>query len=371
MAAPAWLIDGLLLIAGLCVPLAVAFGLRRRRASAVATRALSALALLIAAIGGQALLHLLAPVPPALTDAATLAIAVSTLGVLLFALPSIPAVLDLHTPAELAIARQQSAEEAGSRALAEEAARQAQAGMERAVRELEQFAYITSHDLQTPLRTIAGFSQLLNRRHRDKLDGDALEFLDYIEKGAQQMTQQIQDLLALSRVGRVGSTQIERKPLADTVARAIRALRPMIEASGAEIACGTLPEIDANHGLLAQLLQQLLDNALKFRRPGERPRIGVDIRRDGEFWVLTIADNGIGIAAEHLEAVFAIFRRLHAADAYPGTGMGLAICRKIAEHHGGSLHASSDEGGTQMHLRLPVAVPKPRAAGTAAEFRGG
>lgn len=368
------LVDGLLVSVALSLPTAITIGLRRRQVPSATRTLLIALALFVGAIGLQAVLRLLALLlPEALLpfDAAQVALALAAVGLIVFGVPVVGELMSLRTAAELAAARQQAEEEAGSRALAEEAALQAQTGMDRAVRELEQFAYITSHDLQTPLRTIAGFSQLLNRRHRDKLDGDALEFLDYIEKGTQQMTQQIQDLLALSRVGRVGSMQIERKPLADTVGRAIRALRPEIERSGAEIVFGTLPEIEANHGMLAQLLQQLLDNALKFRRPGERPRIEIEIGRDDAHWLLTMTDNGIGIPEEHLDAVFAIFRRLHAPTAYPGTGMGLAICRKIAEHHGGSIRASSDGSGTRIHLHLPVAVPKPRAAGTPTEFRGG
>lgn len=282
----------------------------------------------------------------------------------------LPTLLALRSAEDLALAQQRLREETAARELAEEEMRAAIAKMDRAVRELEQFAYITSHDLQTPLRTIAGFSQLLTRRYRERLDGDALEFLEYIDKGTRQMTRQIQDLLTLSRVGRVGATQIERKPLAEALAKAIRMQRAAIDGSGAEIASGTLPEVEASHELLAQLLAQLIDNAIKFARPGERPKIHIDIARDGDFWVLTVADNGIGIPADQLEAVFAIFRKLQAPEAHPGTGMGLPICRKIAEFHGGTIHATADERGAQLHVRLPVAVARPRAAGSPSELRG-
>ena len=289
----------------------------------------------------------------AITAAVSLATAIAII-------PLVPKLLAMRSPEELAEANQRLREEIASREMAEEELRRSLEKMNRAVKELEQFAYITSHDLQAPLRTISGFSQLLTRRHCDKLDGDALEFLDYIDKGARQMQQLIQDLLALSRVGRSDAANIERKPLAETLTRTIKGLKAAIDKTGAEIAFGTLPEVEANHGLLVQLLHNLIDNAIKFQKPGERPKIRIDIDRDGDFWQLSIADNGIGIPQDQLESVFAIFRRLHAPDEYEGTGIGLAICRKIAEYHGGSIHATSDETGTQFHLRLPVTVPKQR-----------
>lgn len=366
--------DALIALACLALPAALALHVRGRPSLLPAGMAVVLLAAFLALLG---LVHLLAvaavwlPVPPSLIALGKSVAAAAALVAAVAAIVHLPALLALRTPAELAEERQRLREEVTARELAEDEARQAQQRMDRAVRELEQFAYITSHDLQTPLRTIAGFSQLLSRRHRDKLDGDALEFLDYIDRGTQQMTRQIQDLLALSRVGRVGASPIERKPLADAVARAIRTMQGPIDASGAEIACATLPEVEASHALLAQLLAQLIDNAIKFQHPGERPKIRIDIARDGDFWDLIVADNGIGIPSEHLEAVFQIFRKLHAPEVYPGTGIGLAIGRKIAEFHGGTIHAASDGSGTRIHLRLPVAVPKPRAGGTTAELRGG
>lgn len=307
-------------------------------------------------------IYYLQGIEKAITAAVSLATAIAII-------PLVPKLLAMRSPEELAEANQRLREEIASREMAEEELRRSLDKMNRAVKELEQFAYITSHDLQAPLRTISGFSQLLTRRHRDKLDGDALEFLDYIDKGARQMQQLIHDLLALSRVGRSDTTNIERKPLAETLTRTIKGLKAMIDKTGAEIAFDTLPEVEANHGLLVQLLHNLFDNAIKFQKPGERPKIRIDIARDGDFWELTIADNGIGIPQDQLDSVFAIFKRLHAPAEYEGTGIGLAICRKIAEYHGGTIHATSDDSGTQFHLRLPVTVPKQRAPTAIADMR--
>lgn len=366
--------DGLIAAVCLLLPVLLAYRLRGRREPLPAARAVALLAVFSALLGIGHLLGMAAPtlaLPgwlPAVWKAITAAAAVLTAVVVIGDLSTL---LALRSAEDLALAQQRLREETAARELAESDLAQATAKMDRAVKELEQFAYITSHDLQTPLRTIAGFSQLLTRRYRERLDGDALEFLEYIDKGTRQMTQQIQDLLTLSRVGRVGATQIERKPLAEALAKAIRMQRAAIDASGADIASGTLPEVEASHELLAQLLAQLIDNAIKFAKPGERPKIGIDIARDGESWVLTVSDNGIGIPADQRESVFAIFRKLHAPDAHPGTGMGLPICRKIAEFHGGSIEAAANDSGTEMRLRLPVAVPKPRTASSTTALRGG
>jgi len=365
----ATLADAVVAAIGLLLPALLLHRLRGRREPLPGGRSIPLLASAAALAGGAQLLVVFSA-PAGLTVIAKLLAAGAALAAAAVIIPRLPELLALRPAAELALSEQQRREEAAARELAEDEMLQAQARMDRAVRELEQFAYITSHDLQTPLRTIAGFSQLLTRRYRDRLDGDALEFLDYIDKGTRQMTLQIQDLLALSRVGRVGVSPIERKPLAEALAKAIRAQRASIDASGAEIASGTLPEVEASHDLLAQLLGQLIDNAIKFRRPGERPKIAIDIAREDDHWRLTVADNGIGIPADQLEAVFAIFRKLHAPEAHPGTGMGLPICRKIAEFHGGTIHATADERGAQLHVRLPVAVARPRAAGSPSELRG-
>ena len=223
------------------------------------------------------------------------------------------------------------------------------------IRELEQFAYTISHDLQAPLRSILGFSQLLSRRHKDQLSGEALEFLGYIEQSAQQAQAQIQDLLRLSRVGR-GERHVETRSLEDTLRNVLKHLNERVQESSAVIDYDPLPRICTDHGLLAQLLQQLIDNAIKFHRPGEAPRVKIQVTAENSGWRISVADNGIGIPADQLDNVFIVFRRLHAADKYPGTGMGLTIARKIALLLGGSLHATSDGNGSEFILQLPADV---------------
>lgn len=282
--------------------------------------------------------------------AATAAVSLMTA---LSIIPLVPKLLALRSPEELAEANQRLTAEIRAREAAERELRHALQATRQAVQELEQFTYITSHDLQGPLRTMSGFSQLLLHRYRSKLDGDAAEFVDYIDKGSRQMQALIRDLLELTRVGRT-STGFERQSLRGTLDRALSALQEPIAKSGARIQAGELPEIVANHGLIAQLLQNLIGNAIKFCRPGEVPQVDISVARVGEEWHLVVADQGIGIPADQLQNVFAIFRRLHAAEAYEGTGIGLAICRKVARFHGGDITVTSDQGGTRFLVRLPV-----------------
>ena len=271
---------------------------------------------------------------------------------------SLPRLLAARSSEELAEANQRLREELAVKEQAEEELQRALNELSGAVHELEQFAYITSHDLQAPLRTISGFSQLLIHRYRDRFDGDGLEFLDYIDKGTRQMQTLIQDLLALSRVGRADPSAFERRPLGDSVSKAVQALQEQINRSGAEIVFGALPEVAANHGLMQQLLHNLIGNAIKFQKTDTKPRVQIGIERNGDFWDLTVADNGIGIPHEQLESIFTIFRRLHAPESYEGTGIGLAICKKIVSYHNGEIWATSDETGSCFHVRLPV-TPNP------------
>lgn len=220
------------------------------------------------------------------------------------------------------------------------------------VRELEQFAYVVSHDLQAPLRSVIGFSQLLSRRHKEQLSGEALEFLGYIEHSAQQAQTLIQELLRLSRIGREPRL-LQSRALSDTVHSAMKRLGERLT-SEVRVQITGLPEVNTDHGLLAQLLEQLLDNAIKFRRPDLAPLIAIEARREGSQWFITVADNGIGIPQDQLEAIFLVFRRVHAADVYPGTGIGLTIARKIARLLGGSLNAAADDRGSRFTLQLPV-----------------
>jgi PAS domain S-box-containing protein len=231
--------------------------------------------------------------------------------------------------------------------------KQAEEELRRSNDELERFAYVASHDLQEPLRTVASYLQLLERRYRERLDGDALEFIDFAVGGARRMEQLIQDLLAFSRVG----TQGEAPSITgteDALRDTLNSLRAAIDNSGAAITSGALPPVMADAGQLRQLLANLIGNALKFR--GEAPpQVHVEAVRDGRFWRFSVADNGIGIAPEFFERIFVIFQRLHVREAYPGTGVGLAICRKIVDRHGGRIWLTSTPGsGTTFFFTLPA-----------------
>jgi light-regulated signal transduction histidine kinase (bacteriophytochrome) len=216
--------------------------------------------------------------------------------------------------------------------------------------ELEQFAYVASHDLQEPLRMVASFTQLLGKRYRGQLDQDAHEFIDYAVDGAHRMQRLINDLLAYSRVG---TRRISFEPIdCNVILRQARDnLGKALEESGAIIFQDSLPEVRGDEVQLIQLFQNLMANAIKFRGP-EPPQIHVSAKHQSQEWVFAIRDNGIGIAPEHQERIFSIFQRLHHRSEYPGTGIGLAICHKIVERHGGRIWVESREGST-FYFTLP------------------
>ncbi len=222
--------------------------------------------------------------------------------------------------------------------------------------ELQQFAYVASHDLQEPLRMVASYTQLLAKRYRDKLDADAHDFIQYAVDGATRMQTLITDLLAYSRVGTQG------KPLESTDCeavfdRVVASLKLTIKESGAVVTRGPLPRVMADSTQLGQLFQNLLGNAVKFRA-GERPRVHVSAQRDGKAWKFSVRDQGIGISPEHAERIFVIFQRLHGKEEYPGTGIGLAICKKIAERHGGRIWVESKPGsGATFYFTIPEGQP--------------
>jgi light-regulated signal transduction histidine kinase (bacteriophytochrome) len=223
--------------------------------------------------------------------------------------------------------------------------------------ELEQFAYVASHDLQEPLRMVSSFTQLLARRYRGKLDQDADEFIGYAVDGANRMQRLINDLLAYSRVGTRG------KPLKPVDANLIFKeardnLAKAIEDSSAVIYLDPLPIVPADEMQLLQIFQNLIANALKFHGP-EPPQIQATATRQGREWVFAIQDNGIGIAPEHQERIFSIFQRLHHRSEYPGTGIGLAICKKIVERHGGRIWVQSQVGkGSTFYFTIPEGEPQ-------------
>jgi light-regulated signal transduction histidine kinase (bacteriophytochrome) len=221
--------------------------------------------------------------------------------------------------------------------------------------ELEQFAYVASHDLQEPLRMVASYTQLLARRYGDKLDDDAREFIGFAVDGVTRMQALINDLLAFSRVGRA-NPDLEAVDCGTCLDRALENLSVAIEESGATVErTGELPTVDGDRSLLTAVFQNLVGNAVKFRRPEVAPVITVSSRLVGDEWEITVADNGIGIEPEYAERVFVIFQRLHAKEAYDGTGIGLALVRKIVEHHGGRVRVEADRAeGTAVTITLPV-----------------
>jgi len=224
--------------------------------------------------------------------------------------------------------------------------------LHRSNKELEQFAYMVSHDLQEPLRMVASYTQLLARRYKDRLDGDALEFIGYAVDGAQRMQGFIQDLLQYSRVGTHGRP-FERVRVAEVVRRALDNLHFAIEEKHAEVVCGEMPALDADPVQLGQLFQNLVGNALKFS--GEGPvRISLEAERRGDQWEIIVRDNGIGIDPRDADRIFIIFQRLHTRQEYEGTGIGLAICKRIVERHGGRIWVESQAGqGAAFHFTIP------------------
>ena len=230
------------------------------------------------------------------------------------------------------------------------------ADLARSNAELEQFAYVASHDLQEPLRMVASFTQLLAKRYAGKLDAKADEYIQYTVGGARRMQQLITDLLALSRVG-TGGGEFRDVPLEDVMSDVLLNLGPAIQESGAEVAPDSLPTVFADRGQMTQLFQNLIGNAIKFRG-AELPRVDISAVETGDEWTISVRDNGIGIAPEHSERVFQIFQRLHTRDRYPGTGIGLAVCKKIVERHSGKIWLdSSPGGGTTFHFTLHKCAP--------------
>ncbi|MGD0686342.1 MAG: CHASE3 domain-containing protein [Streptosporangiaceae bacterium] len=223
--------------------------------------------------------------------------------------------------------------------------------------ELEQFAYVASHDLQEPLRKVASFCQLLEKRYGDKLDDRGRQYIGFAVDGAKRLQVLINDLLTFSRVGRPSEIRV-RVALDEALDGAIAALGAAIEETDAVIERpARLPEVLGDRTLLVMLWQNLLGNAIKFRTPGCPPVVRITAERDlAGRWLCCVADQGIGIAPEFAEKVFVIFQRLHSRDSYPGTGIGLALCKRIAEYHGGDI--SIDTGyaeGTRVCFTLPGA----------------
>lgn len=247
------------------------------------------------------------------------------------------------------------------------------AELRRSNTELEQFAYVASHDLQEPLRKVASFCQLLEKRYGDKLDERGIEYIGFAVDGAKRMQALINDLLTFSRVGRLGTTETEVN-LDTTLEAGLANLATALEETEAEIVRPEqpLPQILGDPMLLTMLWQNLIGNAVKFRHKDRPPRVVIECTagagaHDGE-WVLSVSDNGIGIPEEFADKVFVIFQRLHGRDVYAGTGVGLALVKKIVEHHGGTIRIdSSYTEGTRFEFTLPIRAHVQAANSTALE----
>lgn len=236
---------------------------------------------------------------------------------------------------------------------AENQMREAAQELARSNEDLRQFAYIASHDLQEPLRMVSGFLNLLREKYTGQLDAKAQEYIGFSVDGAHRMSALIKDLLEYSKVAAAGK-QTTPTDLAAVVDYVKANLRTTIEEANAEIAGEALPTVMADTGQMRQLLQNLIGNALKFRPEGRRPEVRVSASREGGEWVIRVKDNGIGIAPEQKDRIFVIFQRLHGRDKYEGTGIGLAICKKIVERHGGRIWVESEPGkGSTFCFSLP------------------
>ncbi len=224
--------------------------------------------------------------------------------------------------------------------------------LERSNGELEQFAYVASHDLQEPLRMVVSYVQLLQRRYKDKLDKDANEFIAYAVDGSKRMQELINDLLALSRIGKRGK-DFELTDCETVIDRVVSNLEMSIRESGAKITRDSMPTLIADNSQLVQLFQNLIGNAIKYCNE-DVPRIHISVKQNGKDIVFSVSDNGIGIDPQYNERIFTIFQRLHGKDKYSGTGIGLAICRKIVERHGGKIRVGSQPGkGSTFYFTMP------------------
>ncbi len=225
--------------------------------------------------------------------------------------------------------------------------------LKRSNAELEQFAYVASHDLQEPLRMVSSFTQLLAKRYKDKIDSDANDFISYAVEGANRMQRLINDLLNYSRIRSKGKT-FEETSCSEILGQVRANLQVAIEESRALITNDFLPVVNADHVQMMQLFQNLVDNAIKFS--GELPpRIHISAEKKENEWLFSVCDNGIGIDPQFNERIFVIFQRLNDREKYPGTGIGLAVCKRIVERHGGRIWVESEPGtGTTFYFTIPT-----------------
>jgi light-regulated signal transduction histidine kinase (bacteriophytochrome) len=224
--------------------------------------------------------------------------------------------------------------------------------LERQNQDLQHFAYVAGHDLQEPLRMVSSFLQLLQRRYKGKIDESADEYIDFAVDGARRMQILIRDLLAYSRI-ETQARPFEEVYLGDVVRTVTRDLEPTIEEASGEVLLGEMPVVRGDEVQLRQLFQNLIGNGLKFRsnRP---PQVTVEARQEPGRWIISVSDNGIGIEMRYADRIFELFQRLHQRDEYEGTGIGLALCKRIVERHGGDIWFESVPGeGTTFYFTLP------------------
>jgi light-regulated signal transduction histidine kinase (bacteriophytochrome) len=215
--------------------------------------------------------------------------------------------------------------------------------LSRSNEELGQFAYVASHDLQEPLRMVASYTQLLSRRYKGRLDSDADEFIAFAVDGASRMQRLIQDLLEYSRVGTKGRELVDTSS-EEALGQALKNLRRAIETSGAVVTHDPLPGVLADDMQLTQLFQNLVGNAIKYQSSGA-PQVHISAAKNGGLkWIFSVKDNGLGIDPQYFERIFGMFQRLHKREEFAGTGIGLAICKKIVERHGGTISVESRPG---------------------------
>jgi light-regulated signal transduction histidine kinase (bacteriophytochrome) len=224
--------------------------------------------------------------------------------------------------------------------------------LKRSNQELEQFAYIASHDLQEPLRMVSSFTQLLEKQYKDKLDENALEYINYAVDGAKRMQVLIKDLLAYSRVNTKGD-EFENVYLDKVLDEVFLNLELIIEENHAVITCESLPMICADYWQMVQLFQNIIVNALKYRSK-ETPKIQISAKKLDKEWLFSVEDNGIGIDSKYSNRIFMIFKRLHTNEEYEGTGIGLAIAERIIRRHGGRIWVESEPGkGSTFYFTIP------------------
>jgi two-component system, chemotaxis family, sensor kinase Cph1 len=237
--------------------------------------------------------------------------------------------------------------------LADEKLKHMMADIQRSNKELEQFAYVASHDLQEPLRMVASYMRLLHRRYSDKLDNDANDFINYAVDGSKRMQELIRDLLAYSRVGSLGR-EFEPIDIKTVLDRSVRNLEMSIKESGAVVTHDSMPAMFADGIQITQLFQNLISNAIKYCKEAP-PRIHVSAKQNKKAVTFSVSDNGIGVDPQYYERIFIIFQRLHGKGEYSGTGIGLAICKKIVERHDGKIWVESlPGGGSTFYFTIPT-----------------